>query len=381
MPLSFLQTSLLQTSLLQTRFRQTSLLQTSLPQTRPPRTSRPALRLAALAAFSVLSTLHGNAAPGVPFSVAAPAPASARATATGGGQAGFGKLDPAPPANITPEQIIQKFGERETAFAKARNEYTYRQTVKIDTINDDTGKPDGEYQQVNDIIFSDSGARTEHVVFAPANSIEKVIMTQNDFDDIVHRLPFVLTTPDLPQYDLTYLGRQKVDDIDTYVFDCRPKTLEKNKRYFQGKVWVDQQEFEIVLINGKAVPDILKRGHEDLSPPYTTYYQEVDGGYWFPVYTKADGVLHFPAEQGALANDVHLRYVVKYEDYKRFHAKSRIIYNGEALPPADPNAPAASDPNQPPARPAPTPDASPNALPAPDPNAPALKRPKPANPN
>ena len=285
-------------------------------------------------------------------------------------QAGFGPLDSAPPSGVTADEIIKKFGERETAFAKARNEYTYRQTVKIDTINDDTGKPDGEYQQVNDIIFSDSGARTEHVVFAPANTIEKVIMTENDFDDIVHRLPFVLTTPELPQYDLTYLGRQKVDDIDTYVFDCRPKTLEKGKRYFQGKVWVDQQEYEIVLINGKAVPDNLRRGHEDLSPPYTTYYQEVDGGYWFPVYTKADGVLHFPAGQGYVANDVHLRYVVKYEDYKRFHAKSRIIYNGEDLPPADKNAPA---PN---ATPAPTPDASPAALPPADPDAPALKRPK-----
>ncbi len=286
-------------------------------------------------------------------------------------QAGFGPLDPTPPKGVTPDEIIKRFGERESAFAKARDQYTFRQTVKIDTINDDTGKPDGEYQQVTDIVFSDSGARTEHVVFAPANTIEKVIMTQNDFDDIVHRLPFVLTTPELPQYDLTYLGQQKVDDIETYVFDCRPKTLEKGKRYFQGKVWVDQQESEIVLINGKAVPDKLQRGHEDLSPPYTTYYQEVDGGYWFPVYTKADGVLHFPAGSGYLANDVHLRYVVKYEDYKRFHANSRIIYNGETLPPGDKNA----TPATPPATPTPTPDASPTALPPPDPDAPPLTRP------
>ena len=102
--------------------------------------------------------------------------------------------------------------------------------------------------------------------------MSRLMMSQADFDDIAHRLPFVLTTPELPQYDLTYLGRQRVDDIDTYVFDCKPKVIEKNKRYFQGKVWVDQQQFEIVLINGKSVPDILKRGHEDLSPPYTTYY-------------------------------------------------------------------------------------------------------------
>ena len=289
-------------------------------------------------------------------------------------QAGFGPLDPTPPKGITVDQIIQRFGEREAAFAKARDQYTFRQTVKVDTINDDNGKPDGEYQQVTDVVFSEEGARTEHVVFAPGNTIQKVIMTQADFDDIQKRLPFVLTTPELPQYDLTYLGRQKVDDIDTYVFDCKPKVLEKNKRYFQGKVWVDQQEYEIVLINGKAVPDNLKRGHEDLSPPYTTYYQEVDGGNWFPVYTKADGTLHFPGGQGYLANDVHLRYVVKYEDYKRFHAKSRIIYNGEDLPPADPNAKPGSPGAA--ATPAPPPDATPAALPPPDPDAPSLTRPK-----
>ena len=284
--------------------------------------------------------------------------------------AGFGPLDPAPPKDLTVDQIIQRFGQRESAFAKARDEYTFRQTVKVQTIDDDKNKPDGTYQQVTDIVFDDHDRRTEHVVFAPQNTIERVIMTQNDFDDIEHRLPFVLTAPELPQYDLTYLGRQKVDEIDTYVFDCKPKVIEKNKRYFQGKVWVDQQQYEIVLINGKSVPDILKRGHEDLSPPYTTYYSEVDGGNWFPVYTKADGTLHFPAQQGAMAMDIHLRYTVKYEDYKRFHAKSRIIYNGEDLP-------ASSSPEKPGAQtPTAQPPDNPNALPPPDPDAPALTRPK-----
>jgi hypothetical protein len=288
---------------------------------------------------------------------------------------GFGPLDPAPPSNgLTPEALIAKFGERESAFAKARDEYTFRQTVKIQTINDDTAKPDGTYQQVTDIVFSENGARTEHVVFAPANTIERLIMTESDFDDIAHRLPFVLTTPELPQYNLTYLGRQRVDDIETYVFDCKPKTLEKGKRYFQGRVWVDQQQFEIVLINGKSVPDNLKRGHEDLSPPYTTYYQEVDGGNWFPVYTKADGTLHFPPQDGAPGQDVHIRYVVKYEDYKRFHAKSRIIYNGEALAPAPPSATGAAGTTTSTAQSA---DATPAGAPPPDPDAPALTRPKP----
>ena len=303
------------------------------------------------------------------------APAASPAAAGNPGQAspsGFGPLDATPPSNLSEQQIVAKFGTRETAFDKARQDYTFRQTVTVQTISDDTGKPDGTYQQVTDIVFDDHDRRTEHVVFAPQNTIERVIMSQADFDDIEHRLPFVLTTDQLPDYNLTYLGRQKVDDIDTYVFNCKPKELVKNHRYFQGKVWVDQQELEIVLINGKSVPDNLHPGHEDLSPPYTTYYQEVDGGNWFPVYTKADGVLHFPPSTGVPAQNVHIRYVVKYEDYKRFHAKSRIIYNGEELAPTDPKA----APTTPATTPAQTTD-NPSDLPPADPNAPALSRGKP----
>jgi hypothetical protein len=244
---------------------------------------------------------------------------------------GFGKLDPAPPTGITPDEIVTKFAARETAFAQARQDYIYRQTVKVDTLDEDTGKVDGEYQQVTDITFSPEGRREEHIVFAPQNTLERIMMTPADFDEIEHRLPFILTTGDLPQYDLTYVGRQKVDELDTYVFDAAPKRIEKNKHYFQGKVWVDQQDFQIVLINGKTVPQDTRPGHEDLQPPFTTYYEQVDGKYWFPTYTKAEGELHFAAQNGALSEDVHIRSVVRYTDYKRFRATSRIIYNGQDI--------------------------------------------------
>ncbi len=245
--------------------------------------------------------------------------------------AGFGPLDPSQPTGITPAEIIKKFGEREAAFAQARDAYTFRQTVKVDTISDDTGKPDGEYQQITDITFDPTGKRDEHVVFAPQNTLERVMMSPADFQDIEHRLPFILTTDDLPQYDVTYLGKQKVDDLDTYVFQAGPKVLEKGKRYFQGKVWVDQQDLQIVLVNGKSVPDNKKKGQEDLSPPYTTYYEQVDGKYWFPTYTKAEGDLHFSGGNGYMAQTVHLKTTVRYTDYKRFRATSRIIYDGQDI--------------------------------------------------
>jgi hypothetical protein len=244
---------------------------------------------------------------------------------------GFGPLDPAPPTGTTPAQIIEKMGQRESAFSAARNDYTFRQDVKFNTISEDTNRPDGEYHQITDISFTPDGRRTEHVIFAPQNTIEKVIMTENDFKDIEKKLPFVLTAPELPEYNLTYLGRQKVDDLDTYLFDCAPKTLVKGKRYFQGKVWVDQQDNEIVLINGLTVPQDTRVGHEDLSPPYTTYYQQIDDKYWFPTYTKAEGVLHFAAQHEALSQDVHVKTVVRYTDYKRFKTSVTIHYDGQDI--------------------------------------------------
>ena len=285
-----------------------------------------------------------------PLTASAPATVSADQDA-----AGFGPLDPTPPAGLTPQQVIEKFGARETLFDQARRNYVFRQTVRVQTISEDTNKPDGEYQQVTDIVFDKDGKREEKVVFAPQNTLERVIMSPTDFDEIEHRLPFVLTTEDLPKYTVTYLGRQKVDELDTYVFTAGPKVLEKGKHYFQGKVWVDQQDFQIVLVNGKTVPQDTRRGHEDLQPPFTTYYEQIDGKYWFPTYTKAEGDLHFEAQNYAAAQDVHMRNIVRYTDYKQFRATSKIIYNGEDITnkgPAPANAPASG--SSPPANTAPS---------------------------
>jgi hypothetical protein len=304
-----------------------------------------ALRASTSAGLFALSLFQLSAATpparaAVAFSDASPAPA-----ADGQEPSGFGPLDPSQPSGITPQQIIDKFAARESAFKIARDNYTFRQTVKVDTLEEDTNRVDGEYQQVTDITFDRDGKRDERVVFAPQNTLQRVLMTPADFDEIEHRLPFVLTTEDLPHYDVTYLGRQHIDELDTYVFSAGPKVLEKGKRYFQGKVWVDQQDFQIVLINGITVPQDKRKGHEDLSPPFTTYYEQIDGKFWFPTYTKAEGNLHFTAQNGALSDDVHMRNVVKYTDYKQYHATARIIYNGRDI--TDDKAPDSKDSKQP----------------------------------
>jgi hypothetical protein len=240
-----------------------------------------------------------------------------------------GPLENTPPAGTTPEDIIKRFAAKETEFAKARDQYTYRQDVKVQTVDGET--VDGEYHEVFDVMFDDKGHRIENVVFAPQSSLTKIFMSQEDFQDIRHRLPFVLTTEDLPEYNILYVGQQKEDELQCYVFDIAPKKIEGKKRYFQGRVWVDNHDFQIVKTYGKTVPDIREKhgSQENLFPKFTTWRQQIDGQYWFPVYTKADDELHFKME------DVHIKEIVKYEDYKRFGANSKILYEGKVIPKSD----------------------------------------------
>jgi hypothetical protein len=242
---------------------------------------------------------------------------------------GFGSLDTSQPS-IPPQQIIDEFTAKESVFRRAMANYTYERSVKVETIDDDN-KVDGQYFQVTDISFDPNGKRFEHVVLAPANTLERISMSPADFQDIEQRLPFVLTKEDVGQYDLTYVGKQKVDEVDTYVFDVKPKVIEKNKRYFQGRIWVDQRDLQIVVTNGKNVPDDLRKGHEDLSPPFTTYREQIDGKYWFPVYTRGEGILHFTAGKGYLSQDVHIRETLKYTDYKQYHANVRVLFEGQDI--------------------------------------------------
>ena len=254
---------------------------------------------------------------------------------------GFGAMDVTAPA-IAPEEIIRKFAAKESEFQKALNHYTYRRVARVQTIDDDN-KVDGEYYEVDDVIFDLTGARTEKVVFAPQNTLQRVSMSPSDLQDIQHGYPFVLTAEDIGQYDVKYVGRQKVDELDCYVFDVSPKVIEKRKRYLLGRIWVDATDLQIVVTNGRMVPDDTRKGSEDLHPPFMTWREQVDGHYWFPVYTKGEGILHFSGGNGYMGEDVHMRDTVKYSDYKQFGSTTKIIYEGQDI-----TTPGAPQPNPPP---------------------------------
>jgi len=244
-----------------------------------------------------------------------------------------GALENTPPKGITPEEIITRFAAREKLFKEAREHYTYRQDIKVQTRDGDTVT--GEYHEVFDVLYDDKGHRIENVVFAPQSSLEQggLSLDQGDVQDFRNRLPFVLTTEEVPEYNILYVGQQTEDQLHCYVFDIAPKAIVGKKRYFQGRIWVDDQDHQIVKTYGQAVPEIRdtkKKGKEEhLYPKFTTWRQQIDNQYWFPTYTRADDTLHFNT------GDIHIREIVKYEDYKRFGANVKILYQGKELPKAD----------------------------------------------
>jgi hypothetical protein len=221
------------------------------------------------------------------------------------------------PPSVPIDQIIQRFAEHEEEFKKERDNFTYTQTFVIQTL-DDSGQPDGEYRMTSEIVFDPSGKRYERITNAPAPTLERIQLSEQDLDDLEHVQPFVLTTSELPKYDIKYVDHERLDELTPYVFDVAPKKIEKNQRYFQGRIWVDDRDFEIVKTDGKAVPDIRKKGQENLFPRFETFRENIEGNYWFPTYTRSNDVLHFDT------GDVPIRMTVRYENYKRFGVTIKI---------------------------------------------------------
>ena len=224
-------------------------------------------------------------------------------------------------ADINPEEVIRKFAAKESEFLKARESYTYRQNVKIEELTPD-GAPEGKYELVSDIIFSSDKKRSEKVVRAPPNGLQHILLTPQDEQDLRNVQPFVLNSDDISKYDVRYLRKENADEIPCYLFSVKPKNLVKGERYFEGQIWVDDRDFQIVKTFGQGV-GYEKKNSNNRFPKFETYRQQIDGKYWFPVYTHADDVLQFQdAPQ-------RIRMTVKYQNYKKFGAETTITFGDE----------------------------------------------------
>ena len=222
--------------------------------------------------------------------------------------------------SVDVQKIIRAFTAKETEFRKALGEYAFKRDAIIQTIGA-AGEVTGEYHRVSSFVFTDQNERFEKITYFPPPTLTELTFTQEDLEDLGGVQPFALEADKIDQYDFKYMGKEQVDELQTYVFDVAPKVLPKkvSDRRFEGRIWVDQDDLQIVKVRGKAVPQGKQR-----FPLFETYREQIDGRYWFPTYTSADDELVFPNGQV-----VHIRMLVRYTDYKHFGSKVTVTEIGE----------------------------------------------------
>jgi hypothetical protein len=214
-----------------------------------------------------------------------------------------------------PPNLAKLVAARESETEAERNQYMYRQTFDLEEL-DERGGARGRYREVRDIIFSPSGERTEELVGTPENRLRNLVLTPEDFRDIRDIQPLVLTSDRLWNYETRFRGEETMDEVDCWVLQLRPRQILEGQRFFEGLLWVDKREYNIVRLEGQAVPQIRGLRSENLFPRFTTLRKCVDGKHWFPVYTYADDTLQFRT------GPQRERLRISYANYRRFGAES-----------------------------------------------------------
>jgi hypothetical protein len=214
------------------------------------------------------------------------------------------------------DRIISAFTARETQFRKALNLYSFKREAMVQSLGMG-GQVTGEYHRVSYYTFDDQGNRYEKISFFPMPSFNGV--TQEDIDDLGGIQPFALEPSKIDRYNIKYVGKEKIDELNLYVFDVAPKVIpdpKKKERLFVGRVWVDDQDLQIVKTKGKGVPETKINKF----PVVETYREHIDGRYWFPTYSYADEELVFDNGE-----PLHIRMKVRYTDFAPARADVKII--------------------------------------------------------
>ncbi|HVG35374.1 MAG TPA: hypothetical protein VM911_20070 [Pyrinomonadaceae bacterium] len=220
------------------------------------------------------------------------------------------------PADV--DRIVRSFTAKETQFREALNQYVFKRDAIIQTVGMG-GQVSGEYHRISYFTFDDKGNRYEKITFFPMPTLAGLSLTTEDLEDLGGIQPFALEASKINQYNFTYVGKERIDELDLYVFDVGPKVMpnpkKSSERFFQGRIWVDDHDLQIVKVRGKGVPE----GNKQRFPTFETYREQIDGRFWFPTYTYANEELVF--DDGEV---IHFRMKVTYSDFKRGRADVRI---------------------------------------------------------
>jgi hypothetical protein len=225
-------------------------------------------------------------------------------------------------AQEAPPGLARKIAHRESQTQAERNQYAYRQTVRLQEL-DNRGGMTGEYREVRDVIFSPTHERTEQIVGSPVLTLKHLILTEEDFHDIREIQPFVLTDDMMFIYESKFRGDEQIDGpdgkIDCWVLEVRPRQILDKQRLFEGMLWVKKDDYSVVRSEGQAVPQIRTTKEENLFPRFTTIRHLVNG-FWFPTLTSADDTLYFKSQAQREKLTIH------YSEYKKFGSESSITF-------------------------------------------------------
>ena len=242
---------------------------------------------------------------------------------------GAGK--PEAPPSLPPAQIISAFTKKEDLYQAERPLYAYRRTIRIQEFGPD-GHQSGEFNATYQAARSANGQLYEKAVAAPESSLQYLQFEPEDVHYLGGIPAYPLTTDQLSKYDVQFLGTEKVDEIDCYIFQVHPKTLDRKHPLFDGVVWVDLKYLEVVKTYGKWTTDLgpVRPGNLPFSI-FETYRENVEGKYWFPNYSRSEDVYKLKDRE------INVRVTIKWMDFKPF--------------PATPIPPSSQPPPPPPTKP------------------------------
>jgi hypothetical protein len=211
--------------------------------------------------------------------------------------------------SIPVDEIVRKFAENEKAARSAWEKHSYRLELTAQEL-DSRNRVLGEGRYVSDVAPVQAGNRSETKLPSVPPTLKRINLTSEDMKDFREIVPFSLTTEAIQEYDTTYVGTETINEGNCFVFEVKPKKTEKGQRYFQGRIWVENQTFHIVKTIGKSAPDIRQNGRENLFPAYATTRERI-GGHWFPTVAEADQDLSFSNLS------VRVRVSVRYSNYSK----------------------------------------------------------------
>lgn len=241
------------------------------------------------------------------------------------------EAEPAAPPSLPEAEIIKRFSEKEDEYLQARTHYTYRRTVRIQEFGPD-GKPSGEFVMVTQPARDVDGKYFEKVIEKPVSTLQHFYLRPEDLEGLQKVPPYPLTTGQLKNYDLKYLGKELVDEVDCYIFQVKAKVVERKRANFDGIVWVDDKYLEVVKTYGKWVTDQGDMLTVAALPfnLFETYRENVDGKYWFPDYSRSDDTLRIKELQ------IPVRIVIKWTDFKPASAAPPVPAPSSTPTPAKP---------------------------------------------